>query len=195
MLIDITKYGIQANGVIHVGAHYGQEVPTYKKMGIKKIVLIEPQHHCIPKLKKIPGVEIHHLACGSRIDRIEMHISPQNQGQSNSLLRPALHRKQHPDIIFTHTEWVDVVPLDLVFYNTDCDLLVMDVQGYELEVLKGAKKTLEIIDWVYTEVNRDETYVGCARVEQLDAFLTDFVRIETKWVGIWGDALYKRKQS
>jgi hypothetical protein len=72
----------------------------------------------------------------------------------------------------------------------------MDVQGYELEVLKGAKKTLENVDYVYCEVNRDEVYEGNAYVEELDEFLSQYnmERVETSWEGqIWGDALYIRK--
>lgn len=69
----------------------------------------------------------------------------------------------------------------------------VDVQGYELEVLKGASETLRNIDYIMSEVNRDEVYENCAQVEELDNFLANynFVRVETVWVGdIWGDAFY-----
>ena len=69
----------------------------------------------------------------------------------------------------------------------------MDVQGYELEVLKGSKETMKHVDYVYCEVNRDEVYENNAYVEELDAFLSDYglTRVETSWEGqIWGDALY-----
>ena len=37
-----------------------------------------------------------------------------------------------------------------------------------------------------TEVNRDEVYKDCAKVEQSDQFLDDygFIRVETSWEGI-----------
>ena len=69
----------------------------------------------------------------------------------------------------------------------------MDVQGYELEVLRGAKKFLTSIDFIITEVNRANVYKGCALVEELDAFLLNygFYRAETSWEGVtWGDAFY-----
>ena len=72
----------------------------------------------------------------------------------------------------------------------------MDVQGYELEVLKGGTKTLEHVDYVYCEVNRDEVYENNAYVEELDEFLSEYnmKRVETDWAGdIWGDALYIRE--
>ena len=75
----------------------------------------------------------------------------------------------------------------------------IDVQGYELEVFKGAAHTLNDIDYIYTEVNNDELYEDCVQMSQLDEFLGDlwgFKRIETKLVGNqkWGDALYVKQQ-
>jgi len=64
-----------------------------------------------------------------------------------------------------------------------------------LEVLKGGTKTLEHVDYVYCEVNRDEVYENNALVEELDEFLAGYgmKRVETDWAGeIWGDALYIR---
>ena len=71
----------------------------------------------------------------------------------------------------------------------------IDVQGYELEVFKGGKKTLEKIDYVYCEVNRGEMYEGNPLIEELDVHLGEygFERVETHWPETWykwGDALY-----
>ena len=62
----------------------------------------------------------------------------------------------------------------------------MDVQGFELEVLKGGENCIKNIDYITTEVNRDEVYKDCAKVEQIDQFLDDygFIRVETSWEGI-----------
>ena len=83
------------------------------------------------------------------------------------------------------------------FYDChEYNFINMDVQGYELEVLKGATKTLEKVDYVYCEVNRDEVYENNAYVEELDEFLAQYnmERVMTSWEGqIWGDALYVRK--
>jgi len=70
-----------------------------------------------------------------------------------------------------------------------------DVQGYEAEVFKGATETLKHIDYIYCEVNKDECYKGCAKVEELDALLVGFKRVETgDWVNdSWTDALYIKK--
>jgi len=70
----------------------------------------------------------------------------------------------------------------------------MDVQGYEMKVLKGAIKTLESIKYVYCEINTVEMYEGCPLVEELDEFLGQYnlTRICTglHGSGTWGDGFY-----
>ena len=83
----------------------------------------------------------------------------------------------------------EIVPEDFNFMN-------IDVQGYELEVMKGASKFLPHIQFIYCEVNRAEVYEGCPRIEELDEYLGTygFERVETTWDGgTWGDAFYIKK--
>ena len=46
MLLDlknlIKKYDINIRGVIHIGAHFGQEFKTYENLNIKNIMFFEP---------------------------------------------------------------------------------------------------------------------------------------------------------
>ena len=80
----------------------------------------------------------------------------------------------------------------------DVNILCIDVQGYELNVLKGSKKSLNNVEALVVEINRKELYEGCPHVSEIDNFLKDFnyVRIVTKWwrkTIPWGDALYIKK--
>ena len=80
----------------------------------------------------------------------------------------------------------------------DYNMINIDVQGYELEVFRGAKNTLNNIQYVMTEVNRAELYKNCCMVEELDEFLGkySFERKETTWEGqTWGDALYIKNET
>lgn len=203
MLIDLKnaakKHRMRINGVIHVGAHYGQEYKDYAAAGITDIVFIEPCSKAFKVLqdtfRQTPGVTLINSACGSEFSVATMNVEQANQGMSNSLLKPAKHLEQYPSIQFTETEEVEVHCLDVLMFpiHQHYNLLVMDVQGYELEVLKGATSILMNTDYIYCEVNRDEVYEGCAKVWELDAFLGElgFIRKETSWAGgTWGDAIY-----
>ena len=81
--------------------------------------------------------------------------------------------------------------IDVSGYN----FLNIDVQGFELEVLKGACGSLKNIDSMIVEVNRDEVYSGCPMIEDIDNFLQDFnfTRVEVGWQSkSWGDAFYAK---
>ena len=52
-------------------------------------------------------------------------------------------------------------------------LLKIDVQGYELEVLKGASALLSAIDAIYVEVSWVELYKGQALHDEVEALLLD----------------------
>jgi hypothetical protein len=108
------------------------------------------------------------------------------------------HLLIHPGITLPNTELVTVKRLDsLGLAHKAYQLLVMDCQGFEGRVLKGATETLKQVNYVYTEVNRDEVYQGCTLIDELDQLLHEFNRVETgQWVGgMWSDALYLRNNS
>mgnify|MGYP006276725423 FL=1 len=203
MLLSFTglrrKYNMDVKGIIHVGAHYGEEISEYVDNGIQDIIVFEPLSECFDVLaQKVmslnANVEGHQVALGSAPGTATMYLSD-NEKQSSSILKPKVHLTHHPHVKFNGTEEVEVDMLDN-FDTKDYNFLNMDVQGYELEVLKGATETLKHVDYVYCEVNRDEVYEGNAYVEELDEFLSAYgmERVETSWEGqIWGDALYIRK--
>jgi len=201
----IKNYQLEIRGCIQVGAHYAEEHDTYVRLGIKNIVYIEP---CKPAYNKLLqkfkdgsdcNVIIWNVACGECYAEMEMFVSHNNEGQSNSLLKPKLHLKQHPEVVFTDTEKVLVVPLDSLDIDiSKYNMLMMDVQGAEGDVLKGAKNILKNIDVIYTEINTDFTYENCMLVQEMDIFLSkySFVRVETFMPSknfTWGDAIYVKK--
>jgi FkbM family methyltransferase len=202
MLISFTnlrkKYNMNIKGIIHFGAHYGEELSEYVKNGIQDIVVFEPLSECFDVLaQKVmnlnANIDGHQVALGSVPGTATMYLSD-NEKQSSSILKPKVHLTHHPNVKFDGTEEVEVDLLDN-FDTKEYNFLNMDVQGYELEVLKGAIETLKHVDYVYCEVNRDEVYEGNAYVEEIDEFLSAYgmERVETSWEGqIWGDALYIR---
>lgn len=196
----VKKYSIKVDGVIAVGAHFGEEHPDYVAAGIKRFVYIEPCAAAFNVLKNKFAAH-HHIklfnyACGEVECEQVMYTGSQNEGQSNSLLKMAKHTQIHPGITLPNTELVTVKRLDsLGLAHKGYQLLVMDVQGFEGRVLKGATETLKQMNYVYTEVNRDFVYENCTLVDELDELLHEFERVETgQWVGgLWSDALYVRK--
>ena len=201
-------FDVKINGVLHVGGYHGEEIELYKKNNIENVVFFEP----IEKHFNIITETIKHsnknykclnYALGNTVGFVSMNVSEtvggDGSGASSSILEPKLHLTQHPNISFNKTEEVKITKLDNIFDDCikqkDFNMLIIDVQGYELEVIKGASETLATIDCIISEINRDEIYENCVQINELDSYLNDigFTRAVTIWTAHdWGDALYVR---
>lgn len=197
----VKQYGVNVTGVIHVGGHIGQEMETYKKNNVTNLIVFEPQKVPFQKLSEVvesvgfDNVTLINKALGNSCESVEMTCN--DDGLCSSILNPKHVLEQYPNIVFNRKETVEMVTMDSVIpEDHNFNFLNMDTQGYELEVLKGAQKTLEKIDCVYTEVNNTEVYENNALIEEIDEFLKeyDMIRVETDWMGgTWGDAFYIRQ--
>jgi FkbM family methyltransferase len=200
MLIDFRalfpKYGIKPNGVLHVGANVGEEAPVYLELGIKRQVWIEANPEIYLKLKQNiagnPDAKALTFAAGDEEKMITLHKS-NNGSQSSSILELGTHLQQHPEVHYVEDIAVPMMRLETYSPHFEgCDFLNMDIQGAELLALKGLGDKIKNFKWAYLEVNRDYVYKNCPLVEEIDNYLSvfGFRRVETKWVGNWGDALY-----
>ena len=98
--------------------------------------------------------------------------------QSGSLLRPTEHLTRHPSVAFCEEDTLQVPVLTLDQVARHCrvqsvDLLWLDVQGSELEVLKGGEQTLLRTRRVYLEASKEPLYEGQAVYEALVHFLEE----------------------
>jgi FkbM family methyltransferase len=197
---SIKKYNMNITGVIHVGGHFGEEYDSYKAIStIDNIVFFEPDRESFIKLKDKTSHDTKVIcinkALGPFSCKATLHRTPNQGGESNSILEPHKHIHIYPGIVFTNKETVDVEPLDKFEPTASLNFLNMDVQGAELNVLLGASNTLKNIQYILTEINTDELYKNCALIEDLDYFLGKygFRRVETildRDSQAWGDALY-----
>lgn len=186
----VSALNLKINGVIHVGGHVGEEIPTYQKY-TKNIHIFEPQKDCYDQITE--SVKKYNVALGENEEEMSLYLA--DNKQSSSLLKPKKHLTEHPTVLFVDETKVQVKKLDS--YNIiDCNFLNMDVQGYELNVLRGGINTIKYVDAIYTEVNTDELYENNSMITDMDKWLDEqgFKRI---WDYItpnkWGDALYVRK--
>ncbi len=197
------RYQLEARGVVHVGAHEGQELPVYRGMGFRFVLLVEANPAVFARLQASfaadPGVELAQCALGEIDGLADLRLTTFDQ--SSSLLPLKLHREVYPDIAECGVLSVPARRLDSLLAErpggaADFNLLVVDVQGAELLVLRGAEGSLAGFDAVLSEINFAELYEGCALAPDLDAFLAErgFRRVATACFdhSTWGDALYLR---
>jgi FkbM family methyltransferase len=205
MLIDFRKlfprHKIKPKGVLHLGANVGEEAQVYDQLGIKNVIWVEanPEVYQTLVMNVAQYGHRHFNFCVGDENKEEVifHIS-NNGSQSSSVLELGTHKQQHPDVKFTHDIKVPMFRIDSFFSSDgdnlkDIDFLNADLQGFEKKALEGMGDLLHQFKWVYLEVNKNDVYIGCPRVEELDEYLGTFgfKRVETaKWIGDWSDAIF-----
>ena len=198
--------GAKITGAIHVGAFVGEELSQYRSLGLTNTILFEPQKKLfdIVNSKCIIKEKVFNVALGSEEDVVGMFISDREGGVSNgagassSILAPKKHLTEHPEVTFPSKESINVKRFDKFIEENEINtsehnFLNIDVQGYELEVLKGMGDELNKIQLIVAEVNRDEMYEGCPMIEEIDSYLQGFgfQRLAVEWQSeSWGDAVY-----
>lgn len=206
MLIEyphlIQKHNLKVTGILHIGACELEEKQWYNQCGIddEHIQWFEANPKIVADMKKKnPTAKIINYAMGSE-NKDEVVLNVANNKQSSSLLQLGTHLVEHPQIHYTEQITVSMKRFDSLVESgrvkiEGYNFLNLDVQGYELEVLKGFGDLLHKVDYIYSEVNCAELYIGCPMIEELDKYLNayGFIRKDTVMLSHkWGDCLYVR---
>lgn len=206
MLIDlkylVNKYHLHIKGILHCGGHTGEEHSIYSASGINHVVWVECIPECVALLHKrfvdIPTYNIINEMITDK-DNIEHEFYQTDNNASSSMLQLGTHEHNYPNIKVVKTYFLKSISLDSLIEKYEIDItkfnfLNLDIQGAELLALKGFVHNLQHIDYIYTEFNTEEVYKGCSLLNDLDKFLKDYKRVETKHTAKgWGDCFYIRQ--
>ena len=200
------------SGVIHVGAHVGEEVAAYFEAGFQRVFLVEANPECCQTLERRfrndSRVQIANCAISEIGGRVSLHLHTSRTGSTE----PAslLQMKELSRIVQTlstpRSIEVEAFTLDQFLKEHEIDareigLLNLDIQGAELGALKGATKTLAALTAVITEVNVIELYAGGSLEEDIVSFMAlrnfqqDYTIYHTLYEGeitfpAWGETLF-----
>ena len=193
-------------GVIHVGAHEGQEGVQYAQNGVEKVVWVEANPDWVKILKEKTAtlnVKEQHYFCNliSDKDDIETDFNISNNQQSSSMLELGTHKIMYPHIKYIDKKKMKTKRMDTLLKENSIDIknyqfLNVDVQGAELKVLKGFGALLGHFNALYLEVNKEEVYQGCALIGEINEYVEQFGFKHTRERmerGKWGDALYLKQ--
>jgi FkbM family methyltransferase len=181
----LNKYNINVTGVIHAGGHFGSTIPMYQSANVSNVIYFESQKHAFEVLQQnlatTQSYKAYNFGLGPDFAEVTMYTEQANQGQSSSILEPKKVKDIYPHIPFVGIEAIKIVPLDSLGIQS-CNFLTLDVQGYELEVFKGATNMLEnYLKYLVCEVTFSELYSTNAKIYELDSYLLkyDFIRMDT----------------
>ena len=190
-LDTLDRFGVLPSRVLHVGAHEAEETDLYARWGAE-VLWVEANPTLANRLKQ-RGLNVVCGAAWSSAGPLTLHVA--SNGHSSSVYPMGLHTIRHPDVHTVGTVQTEGFRLDTLPFLPD--MLNLDIQGAELEALKGAVGLLGGVRWICTEVSSEELYVGQSLVPELDRWLGDrgFVQVAAEWTDRgWGDALYVRQR-
>ena len=153
--------------VVDIGANRGQFSLAARQWAPQsKIISFEPLAAPAALFRKIfagdDSIKLHEAAIGpTAIDGV-MHISARDD--SSSLLPiSSLQDEIFPGTNEVGTVNVRVAPLGTFINESDITapaMLKLDVQGFELDALRGCESLLHKFDWIYCECSFVELYSG-----------------------------------
>jgi FkbM family methyltransferase len=160
--------------LIDAGANKGQFSLALKCFWpLARIIAFEPLSGPASRFERLfrgdARVALRRVALGSSPGDAEIHVS--RKSDSSSLLPPGkLQEEIFPGTGEIGTEAVHVVRLDDAIGVAELPrpiLFKIDVQGLELDVLKGAEASLGGIDHLYVEVSFVPLYTGQAVAHEI----------------------------
>ena len=174
--------------ILEIGANIGQTTIEFiRVMPRARVYCFEPDPRAAAKLRQTissiqADIKIFECAVGDFNGVVNFHQSSgegdhEDWDQSGSIREPKNHTIVWPWVKFQRKIEVPIVRLDdwaLEQGIVDVDFIWADVQGAEIDLVKGAKKTLQNTRFFYTEYSNDEWYEGQVNLVQLYDALDNF---------------------
>lgn len=150
-LLRMKRLGFNPMIAVDVGAYVGNWTRSFKQIfPACHVLMVEPQaakSGVLSNVKsELPDVDLRMALLGATE---EASVEFCELESASSVLAETVNRRSPTTYIPMTT--LDAMAVDTAFGRPD--FIKIDVQGYELEVLRGAKRTLESVEAVLMEVN------------------------------------------
>lgn len=175
----------QSRGVLHIGAHEGQEAFIYDRLR-KCVIWVEAIPYIYEKLtetiKSFPNQIALNALLDSKCQSARDFFITSNGGESSSIYPLAVNNYwkdlKNSEICRLPSKRLDCLLSDLDIQ--EFDYWIVDVQGAEIEVLKGAGNLLRFCRYLQIEISQEKFYEGGAEFQDLKLFL-----LSVSFVPLW----------
>jgi FkbM family methyltransferase len=167
--------------VLDVGASTGNYAWTIRAGGYRgRICSFEPLQAAFAKLEtrsaQDPDWSCHRLALGAEPGEAEINVAG-NSDSSSLLEMGERHARSDPASVYVGRETIELSTVDEVWERVVEDgdevFLKLDVQGYELEALRGAERSLPRLAGVQAELSLVPLYEGAPSWTEVIAHLQE----------------------
>lgn len=175
-LEDLVK-DLEVEIVIDVGSNKGQFLLlTENFFECKKIYSFEPIEEFFEMQKNFfkykNNISFFNFALGEKTTKNTFYITKRKDSSSFFKINESI--KSNDDYKIIEKKEIQIHSLDEIMVNENLNgsiLLKIDVQGYELEVLKGSVETLKKIKYIIVEISDSEIYKNQALSNNVINFL------------------------
>jgi FkbM family methyltransferase len=164
-MISFYQQWVKPRGLVFdIGANVGNRIDIFLEIGAN-VVAVEPQQHCVQILKEKFGNKIHieNIGLSNAEGILEFHIADESTISSFSkefITKTGSSR-------FRRNEWKQTIQVPV----STCDRLIekygvpdfckIDVEGFELEVLKGLNKKISALSFEYCVPEMADNLYAC----------------------------------
>ena len=173
-MISLYQRWVKPGGLVFdIGANVGNRIDIFLEIGAK-VVAVEPQQHCVHILREKFGnkISIENIGLSHSEGILEFHIADESTISSFSkefITKTGSSR-------FRRNEWKETIQVPV----STCDKLIekygipdfckIDVEGFELEVLKGLNTKIAALSFEYCVPEMADNLYGCLeRLNVIDA--------------------------
>jgi FkbM family methyltransferase len=149
--------------VFDVGANYGNRIKIFRVLG-SRVVAVEPQNTCFKTLQAVyasdPKVTLIQAACGLSIGAATLKIATADtlSSLSQDWISAVIASGRFGEHRWERTQPCSVTTLDeLIVSNGTPAFIKVDVEGFELEVLKGLSQVVPCVSFEFTPETLDRT--------------------------------------
>lgn len=206
ILNSLTKNKVK--NIVDVGGHHAEFYKSTLKQKIKfeKYYIFEPYNKSFKLISQIDDKRLypHKFAIGNEKKEMDLKINKWDTSNSFSKVNENNFKMKIKKILlgtksssFIDTEKVQIQTLDNLFLNElkSIDLLKIDTEGFEYEVLLGAKNLLENkkVNKIIIEFQNEDTYENYSPIKIHEFLIENGFKLEKifkiKLIGI-EDRLY-----
>lgn len=169
------QFLLQSGSVLHIGANVGQDRYFYDELHLRVLWIEGDPETCRILSKNLTEFPLQSWQCvllgDKNLDEIDFYIT-NNNGMSSSIykLKP---NQIFADLEITGSKLLPIKRLeDILINNSEVyPYWVLDVQGAELQVLKGAGSYLKSCKYLELEISTWEVYLGQPLFEEIEEWL------------------------